>query len=295
VVQQGWLSPPQVMVVQLLPLQVPSQRAPHEPQLRGSRVVSTQAPLQQVAPAAVQLVPEQHGWPIAPQAAVSVWQVPLVQASPSSHAVPPQHGSRAPPQAGAVSQTPAVQVSPEAHAEPEQHGWRRAPQAAVATHESRSQTSPDRHAPPAQHGCRSLPHAGSSTHVPPVHTRSAPHAIPEQHGWPSRPQAAVAVQVPAEQVNPGPQAVPEQQGSRSCPQRPEVSAFVASSVASRWSRGMSRTTVSSDAEHAVAARARSTAVQHTNLVVSARSITASLPAGSGLVRSGPGGIVGDPG
>jgi len=60
-VQQGWPSAPQAALEQLPPLQVPSQRAPQEPQFRGSRAVSTQAPPQQVAPGAVQVAPEQQG------------------------------------------------------------------------------------------------------------------------------------------------------------------------------------------------------------------------------------------
>ena len=288
-VQQGWPSAPQVALEHLPPLQVPSQGVPQEPQFRGSRAVSTHAPAQQVAPAAVQVDPEQQGWPRSPQAAGAVWQVPPVQTRPALQAVPPQHGSRAPPQAAAVSQTPAVQTRPEAQAIPEQHGWRRPPQAATGTHVSRSHTRPDRHAPPAQHGCRSAPHAGSAPHVPPEHTSSSAQAMPEQQGWPSRPQAAAAVQVPATQVNPGPHPDPAQHGSRSCPQRADPSGVAVSPASSRASRGTSRITVSSpEGAHASASAAPARAAACAARPVPSRTdISASLPAGSGLPESKP--------
>jgi hypothetical protein len=219
-VQHGWASAPHAAAEQVESAQVPPvQRLPHVPQLRGSRVVSTQARSQHDRPVPVQLVPPQQGCPAAPQAAGAVWQVASVQTRPSLQAVPEQHGCRAPPHTGAVSQLPALHTRPDAQAVPPQQGWRRAPQASAVVHRSRSQTRPERQAVPEQHGWRSAPHAGSSAQRPEVQTNSAAHATPEQHGRPSRPQASTPLQVPDEHVRPGPQRVPSQQGSRSFPHR----------------------------------------------------------------------------
>lgn len=219
--QQASPSLPQVIISHAPPVHAASQRVPQVPQLPGSVDVSTQVPEQQERPLPVQLIPAQQGWPVAPQAAASVVQEPLMQTRPASQR-PSQHGSRGPPHSGAIAQVPPVQTRPEAHIVPSQHGWRSAPQTAVGLQTPRSQTSPAVHAPPSQHGSRSSPHSAETMQRPIWQTRSPSQAPPVQQGIDSPPQATRAVHVPAEQVRPRSQSDPRQHGSRSAPHSPGV-------------------------------------------------------------------------